>query len=571
MISRRNFLKSGGSALAGLPLLSQQPVIYDNRFVPEGAECTVVFASDHHYWPGHLENWGGGGQITTSTDRRMPDLADVLNEERPGLSIHAGDVISAGGSFFPPLEEYTKELAFAQTFYRRLTHPFMPLLGNHETLEALYQSEKQLDAWVKRFGPPYRHHDLKGWRFIGVNCLLPNPDAGHGKGDGFGNVFGLDPTQMDWLRRTLAEASTRGLKTVIATHVPPRGWVNAAEFEKAIVSAGCVKAVLCGHVHRNSISSLGGVPVITRTANVVTPFGYTMAHCYPDGRIILVQKAQHFPLEDFISAGFTKPSPLGAESDRYLTLGGTSQVPLDRLTVIGGEAVIENGHLRLKSSGGRAIVLIDAGALKQGRLTLTAVKAEGERMGGIAFAGADGAGGIEAAVTARYSPDGKVYLANNGAGGREVMARSWFNIGDNIAYRLTLEARNGLIRASWKNMLDLEAPVDASRSGLFRLLRRPRHDVRHRAQTGALSASPKTAPDGLRQQARVIGHGDALGLLAGVDHRVLAFDLRPCTTPPAGRAPAPGTGSPRAWRSAWAAARPSSRTSRPSPAGGSRA
>jgi hypothetical protein len=44
--------------------------------------------SDHHYWPGHLENWGNGSQITSKTDRRMPDLAEVLNEEQPGLSIH---------------------------------------------------------------------------------------------------------------------------------------------------------------------------------------------------------------------------------------------------------------------------------------------------------------------------------------------------------------------------------------------------------------------------------------------------------------------------------------------------
>ena len=46
-------------------------------------------------------------------------------------------------------------------------------------------------------------------------------------------------------------------------------------------------------------------------------------------------------------------------------------------------------------------------------------------------------------------------------------ARSWFNIGDNIAYRLTLEVRGGRIRASWKNMLYLEAPVEAGASGYF--------------------------------------------------------------------------------------------------------
>jgi hypothetical protein len=100
-------------------------------------------------------------------------------------------------------------------------------------------------------------------------------------------------------------------------------------------------------------------------------------------------------------------------------------------------------------------------------LTLTAVKASGERMGAIALTGPNGDGGIEAAITSRYSPDGKVYLARNGPSPREVLARSWFNIGDNIAYRLTLEVRNGRVTASWKNMLDLQAPDSTGASGYF--------------------------------------------------------------------------------------------------------
>lgn len=465
MIGRRTFLRIGGAALAAPPLCSQTAVLYDSPFVPEGAACKFAFAADHHYWPGHLENWGGGAQITTSTDKRMPDLAEALNAERPGLSVHAGDVISAGASFFPPPEEYARQLKFTQDFYRRLSHPSLPLLGNHETLEGFYESEQQLEAWVRSFGPPYRYHDLNGWRIIGLNCLLPNPKARQGPGGRYRDVFGLDPAQLDWLRRTLKEASARQMHAVICAHVPPRGWVNAAAFEAAMVEAGCVRAVLCGHVHRNSMSEMGGVPVLTRTANVMTPFGYTIVHCYPGGRLILVQKSQHFPYDDFLSAGFTKVSPLGSEADRYLTLGGSSPMPLERLKVIGegAEAAIHDGHLRLAAKSARGAVLIDAGKLENARLTLTAVKAEGERMGGIALAGEDGRGGVEATVTARYSPAGKVYLARNG----EVLARGWFNIGDNIAYRLTLEARGGRVRASWKNMLDLEAPAGGAASGHF--------------------------------------------------------------------------------------------------------
>jgi hypothetical protein len=477
---RRDFLKSAGIGFPGLALLSRRAggataqvsgVVYEARFVPDGAEGKVIFVSDHHYWPGHLENWGGGGQITTNCERRMPDLAEVLNGERPDVSIHGGDVISAGGSFYPPREEYEKQLAFAKSLYGRLKHPTIPMLGNHETADASYTAESELQPWIDRFGPPYRHHDVKGWRFLAVNCLLPNGGGRYGKGDGFGNLFGLDPVQLNWLRGALKEASSRGQKAVIFTHVPPAGWVNSAEFEETIVSAGCVKAVICGHAHRNEMTLIGGIPVLIRTANVTSPFGYTVVHLYRDGRIVVVQKSQHFPYDDFVSSAFQTAGPLGPESERYLTLGGASRLPLDRLKVLGSEAsaTIVDGHLRLVSRNERATVLIDSSRLQNARLTVTAVKAGGERMGGIALAGPDGTGGIEASLTSRYSTDGKVYLAKNGTRGREILARSWFNIGDNIAYQLTLEVRGGRVRASWKNMLDLEAPVDAGAAGQFGL------------------------------------------------------------------------------------------------------
>ncbi len=223
-INRRSFLKLGAAALtaSGIRTSStstRQPlgdeILYTGRFVPDGAECRIAFVCDHHYWPNHLENWGGGSQITTNCGRRMPDLIQVLNEEHPDLSIHAGDVISAGGAFFPPPEEYAKQLDFAKRFYAGLTHPFIPLTGNHETLEPQYVGDAQLRSWSRLFGAPYRYHDLKGWRMIGLNSMLPNLNGRYGKGDSYGNVYGIDDVQLEWLRKTLKEAASRGLKSVL--------------------------------------------------------------------------------------------------------------------------------------------------------------------------------------------------------------------------------------------------------------------------------------------------------------------------------------------------------------------
>jgi hypothetical protein len=185
--------------------------------------------------------------------------------------------------------------------------------------------------------------------------------------------------------------------------------------------------------------------------------------------MVVVQKSQHFPHDDFISSGFLSGNPLGSASDRFLTIGGTSQLPLEGMKVIGAEAkaAIVDGHLRLSSRDDRALVLVEPAGLQNARLTVTAVKAAGERMGCIALADPSGSGGVEALVTSRYSPDGKVYLARNSGAKREILARSWFNIADNIAYRLTLEVRNGRITARWKNMLDLEASVESNKSGYF--------------------------------------------------------------------------------------------------------
>jgi hypothetical protein len=124
-LGRRSFLKMG-SAIAAAPSVAGKITlgrssdrgteVYSSSFVPDGAECRLAFVADHHYWPNHLENWGGGSQITSSTDRRMPDLVQALNDENPDLSVHAGDVVSAGGSFFPS------------------TGGIRPAVGVHETL-----------------------------------------------------------------------------------------------------------------------------------------------------------------------------------------------------------------------------------------------------------------------------------------------------------------------------------------------------------------------------------------------------------------------------------------------------
>lgn len=457
-------------AIPGLIAQQSSTVIYENNFVPDGAVCKIAFITDHHYWPDHPKNWGGGSQQTSHSNERMLDLIEVLNAEAPDVSVHGGDVISAGGAFFPPPDEYRKQLAFEKRLFDNLNHHVMPAIGNHETLEGHYTSESQLQEWINHFGNPYQSHDVNGWRMITLNSLLPNPNDEHGRGNVYRNSFGIDDRQMDWLKDKLKDATARDMKVLLFAHVPPLSFENLSEFEELAASSDCIKGMMFGHWHRNYLYMCGGVPVMVRISNVASPMGYSMLHCYPDGKIIVVQKSQHFPFQDFVSSAFAR-NVQGSEMDRYLTLGGTSTMPVTGLKIIGDgtKARIVDGHLRLSSGRSKGIILIDTADLQKARLSFTAVKARGSAMGAIALANSDGSGGFEAVLTSRSSPDGQMYLAKREGENKEVQDRNWFNIKDDVAYNCTVEVRNGTMTVSWKNMPELSASVDENASGQFGL------------------------------------------------------------------------------------------------------
>jgi len=52
----------------------------------------------------------------------------------------------------------------------------------------------------------------------------------------------------------------------------------------------------------------------------------------------------------------------------------------------------------------------------------------------------------EAVITARETRDGHLYIARRASEWPGILARSWFNIRDGIAYRLRTEVRDGSIR-----------------------------------------------------------------------------------------------------------------------------
>ncbi len=476
-ITRKSFLKTLALTAASVPFGActqsggkekavdkrKNTVIFESDFVPEGASLKLAFVADHHYWPDHYKNWGS--KQFRHTKERMLDLVKTLNREKPDISIHGGDVIDAGSAFQPPHDEYIKQLDFEKKFIDSLNHPAIPVIGNHEVPDPIYESESELDEWRSRFGDPYGYRDINSWRLIWLNSLLPNPNQILSDRN---TEYGIDDTQMSWLKKLLDEAESASIPVLLFAHVPPEFYLNKEAFGELISSYSCAKAMLVGHEHKNYSYTIGSMTVLSRVANVCSPMGYNMVYPYPDGRVIVVQKSQHFPYIDYISDSFSSGAQ-GSEADRYLTLGGTSTLSPDRFKVIGENAVatIQDGHFRLESGEGKAFVLIDIDNINNARICFSAAKDKASHMGVIACASDDSSNRVEGVLTSKYGPDGNMYLASYTNGEKNTLARSWFNIIDGVAYGFNLEIRNGKVVLANKNMPSIEGDLPDGKAGKF--------------------------------------------------------------------------------------------------------
>ncbi len=224
-----------------------------------------------------------------------------------------------------------------------------------------------------------------------------------------------------------------------------------------------------------------------RAGNAMAPLGYTIIHAYSDGRLIVVQKSQHFPFLDFVSSGLREGAQ-GREIERYVTLGAPSVLPLKGMRLVGQSAIanIRNGHLRLDSGREnqtaylddnpisipkktRGAVLIETADVRNARISISMVAERAARIGAFALAGPDGTGGFETSLTVGNSGQGQLFLTDLRKGSRTTLDRSWFNVHPGGAYKCVLQVRGKEIKADWKNMVSLKAPIEGGGPGKFGL------------------------------------------------------------------------------------------------------
>ena len=182
---------------------------------------------------------------TNTLARRAIEALNAFDPQ-PDAIVVTGDLADA-----PDAREY----AGVQRLLSRLKAPVYVLPGNHDSVKLMRES-------LSGFGPIHEgengkmHYavDIGDVRLIALDSAVPG--APHGE---------LGEAQIAWLDHTLAESDR---PTLVALHHPPAltgiahmdriGLKDATAFAGVISRHGHVARVMCGHIHRTIIASVGG-------------------------------------------------------------------------------------------------------------------------------------------------------------------------------------------------------------------------------------------------------------------------------------------------------------------------
>jgi 3',5'-cyclic AMP phosphodiesterase CpdA len=203
----------------------------------------------------HITAPGVLGYGSIDTGDRLRCTAAALNalHPRPDIVIATGDLTQSGMK-----AEYAALCAMLDT----LAMPLFPCIGNHDTREAFRLA----------FARPSRHIDRVGFIQYAIDgfplrlIVLDTVKAGS-------NEPAFCAERLAWLREELSRSDEPAL---IAMHHPPFAtgvdWVDAknsrwsAELGSVLADAGCVRGIVCGHVHRSIHRVWQGIPVSTAPA-----------------------------------------------------------------------------------------------------------------------------------------------------------------------------------------------------------------------------------------------------------------------------------------------------------------
>lgn len=183
-------------------------------------------------------------------DENVIKVVDDINGKKFSMALITGDITGAGSN---------KDLETAKQYLDKLQIKYYILPGNHDTK----RSESGCGKFIKLWGGEKFVVEKNGVFFIGLNSAIYfRGHAGH-----------LSPGSLIWLDKTLAGID-KNKPVIILLHHFGNNWLdNWFELTNRIKQYN-VKAILCGHGHRNSRTDQFGVPVIMARATLNNKNGW---------------------------------------------------------------------------------------------------------------------------------------------------------------------------------------------------------------------------------------------------------------------------------------------------------
>lgn len=202
-----------------------------------GKPVVIAQISDLHVMTAGRRNRDG---VDTAVGlRRCVEHLSAL-DVAPDLVVASGDLVDDGRP-----EEYQR----LREMLGRLPMPVCLMPGNHDRRAPLRQAFAD-HAYLGGGGRIHYHRDVRGLRLIALDSVIEGENGGD-----------FDDAQLQWLDALLQDAPDR--PALVFMHHPPVptgfsrmdtiavGADSAARLGNVVARHPQVRAVLCGHVHRN--------------------------------------------------------------------------------------------------------------------------------------------------------------------------------------------------------------------------------------------------------------------------------------------------------------------------------
>jgi 3',5'-cyclic-AMP phosphodiesterase len=218
----------------------------------------LAFITDLHFGP--EARWEGKlRKLTHHAARLTREFVRRMNEEvHPDLVVNLGDDIEDASR-----EDDLLRYGECQAILREAKAPLVNVAGNHDTI---HLTRDDLNRFWQRSGSLYYSFDALGWHFAVLHTVerkdtdvrLPAPQIAWLRDD----LRGTTLPAMVLMHHSASEQNLEDSRWFKGrTHVAlvkERG-----ELRKVIEESGKVKAVFNGHVHRNHLDVIHGIPYVT--------------------------------------------------------------------------------------------------------------------------------------------------------------------------------------------------------------------------------------------------------------------------------------------------------------------